>query len=297
MYRRSFSFSSVACVSTQPSVPRGTPLAKNALLLDRSWFMRIVIGVDACEGGWVFIQLVNGVLGSARFYQDFATGVDSSLDSEVIGVDILIGYPRPAATQRLADVQARAMVGPRRASVFPAPHPDVLGEQNWADANRMSRKRFGRGLTKQSFALKPKINEVADVTARDNRVYEVHPEVSFVALAGQHLEGSKKQWNGHNARRALLAAHGIVIPDDLGNVGSVGADDVLDAAAAAWSALASRRERRSRCQTRLNTTSLAGGSQSGIRAVKNRDDRSQEGKEVRGPCALPRGSEWSQKIR
>ena len=112
----------------------------------------------------------------------------------------------------------------------------MLGEQDWAEANRRLHNQFGRGLTKQSFALKPKINEVADVAARDNRVYEVHPEVSFMALAGQHLEVSKKQWNGHNARRALLAAHGIVIPDDLGNTGTVGADDVLDAAAAAWSA-------------------------------------------------------------
>ena len=67
-------------------------------------------------------------------------------------------------------------------------------------------------------------------------MYEVHPEVSFVALAGQHLGASKKQWNGHNVRRAVLAAHGIQIPDDLGGTGNVGADDILDAAAAAWSA-------------------------------------------------------------
>ena len=198
--------------------------------------MRIVVGVDACEGGWVFIRLVNGVFESACFYPEFVDVVNASPDAEVIGVDIPIGYPRPPATQRLADGQARAMVGPRRSSVFPALHPDVLGEQNWADANRMSHHRFGRGVTKQSFALKPKIHEVADEAARDNRVYEVHPEVSFVALAGQHLEGSKKQWNGHNARRTLLAAHGIAIPDDLGDTGTVGADDVLDAAAASWSA-------------------------------------------------------------
>ena len=198
--------------------------------------MQIVIGVDACEDGWVFIRLEDGAFESARVYGEFAEGVEESTDAEAIGVDIPIGYPRPPATQRLADGQARAMVGPRRSSVFPTPHPDVLGEQNWKDANQKSRNRFGRGLTQQSFALKPKINEVADVAARDNRVYEVHPEVSFVALAGQHLEVSKKQWNGHNARRALLAAHGILIPDDLGNTGTVGADDVLDAAAAAWSA-------------------------------------------------------------
>ena len=80
--------------------------------------MRIVVGVDACEGGWVFIRLANGAFESARFYREFAVGVNSSPEAEVIGVDIPIGYPRPPATQRLADGQARAMVGPRSSSVF-----------------------------------------------------------------------------------------------------------------------------------------------------------------------------------
>ena len=177
--------------------------------------MRIVVGVDACKGGWLFIRLENGAFESARLHREFAIGVNSSPDADVIGVDIPIGFPRPPATQRLADGQARAMVGPRGSSVFPAIHPDILREHDWADANRISRHRFGRGLTKQSFALKPKINEAADVAVRGSRVYEVHPEMSFVALAGQHLEVSKKQWNGHNARRASLVAHGMIIPDDL----------------------------------------------------------------------------------
>jgi predicted RNase H-like nuclease len=34
----------------------------------------------------------------------------------------------------------------------------------------------------------------------------------------------------------VLAAAGIVVPTDIGEAGRAGADDVLDAAAAAWSA-------------------------------------------------------------
>ena len=37
-------------------------------------------------------------------------------------------------------------------------------------------------------------------------------------------------------RRTLLARHGIQLPDHLGDAGEAGPDDVLDAAAAAWSA-------------------------------------------------------------
>ena len=49
------------------------------------------------------------------------------------------------------------------------------------------------------------------------------------------LEAPKKSWNGLNARRRLLAEAGIRLPDRL-DCGSVAADDLLDAAVAAWSA-------------------------------------------------------------
>ena len=37
-------------------------------------------------------------------------------------------------------------------------------------------------------------------------------------------------------RRALLAGAGVRLPDDLAGAGAVPADDILDAAAAAWTA-------------------------------------------------------------
>jgi predicted RNase H-like nuclease len=68
-------------------------------------------------------------------------------------------------------------------------------------------------------------------------VYEVHPEVSFVAAnADAHLKWSKTSWNGINLRRRILQRQGIVIPDDLGLTGGAGIADILDAAIAAWSA-------------------------------------------------------------
>ena len=199
--------------------------------------MQIVVGVDQCKDGWVFIRLEDGKFKSARFYRDFATGVADSSDAKVIGVDIPIGYPDPTPERRSADTDARAMVGPRWRSVFWALPPILLDQPTWAAANQESKRLYDdRGVTKQSFALKPKIIQVAAVAAGDNRVYEVHPEVSFVKLAGQHLKFSKKNWNGHNERRALLVDRDIAIPDYLRDVGTAGADDVLDAAAAAWSA-------------------------------------------------------------
>ena len=67
-------------------------------------------------------------------------------------------------------------------------------------------------------------------------VREVHPEVSFSLLAGAPILASKATWAGLEARRAVLATAGIVVPADLGDAGRAGPDDVLDAAVVAWSA-------------------------------------------------------------
>ena len=67
---------------------------------------------------------------------------------------------------------------------------------------------------------------------------EVHPEASFAELAGAALQSRKSCWAGIALRRCLLAGAGISLPDDLGLSGEKAAvDDVLDAAAAAWTAV------------------------------------------------------------
>ena len=56
-------------------------------------------------------------------------------------------------------------------------------------------------------------------------------------MAGAPLHDSKSTWAGAVRRRQLLAARGIDLDGDLGLAGlRVGVDDVLDAAAVAWTA-------------------------------------------------------------
>ena len=196
----------------------------------------VAIGVDGCRGGWVFIRLENGAFKSAEFYQQFATGVGAYCDAAVIAVDMPIGYPPPPALKRAADGLARHMVRPLGSAVFPALHPDVLAAPNKAAADLAWFRLTGHNVPPLALALAPKIREVEAIAAENERVYEVHPEVSFRELAGHPLS-SKKKWDGHVERRKLLHGAGIVIPDNIGRAGAVaGADDVLDAAVAAWSA-------------------------------------------------------------
>ena len=56
-------------------------------------------------------------------------------------------------------------------------------------------------------------------------------------MAGGPLPTSKKSWAGPQQRRQLLDAAGIRLSNELGLAGEVAAvDDVLDAAATAWTA-------------------------------------------------------------
>jgi predicted RNase H-like nuclease len=54
---------------------------------------------------------------------------------------------------------------------------------------------------------------------------------------GRPLDASKKTWAGLHKRLQLLDAEGIALGADLGTAGTMAViDDVLDAAAAAWTA-------------------------------------------------------------
>lgn len=193
-----------------------------------------VMGIDAAgRHGWVGVVLdADGFqgarLGSLREIIDWAEPVD------VIGVDIPIGHV--AGGNRRADVEARRFVGPRASSVFAAPPAEVLSTESYQQANELLTAMGVPMLSRQAWALVPKMVEAANVATSDARVFEVHPEVSFCELAGECLAWSKKSWNGLLHRRRLLAQGGIVLPDVIVEVAGTVADDIVDAAVAAWSA-------------------------------------------------------------
>lgn len=197
--------------------------------------MTQVVGVDGCPKGWIAIVLSDGGFARAEFFPSFAELLSHLSEAQVIAVDIPIGLPDGPAP-RPADVEARKLLSPHGSSVFPTPPRVVLEASTYAEANRISKKRFKRGISQQSYALRKKILEVDVLAAKDERIYEVHPEVSFTEMNGEPLTHPKKSWHGQAARLRLLATVGIAIPDDLGTAGRIPPDDIIDAAAAAWSA-------------------------------------------------------------
>ena len=127
---------------------------------------------------------------------------------------------------------ARRFVGPRASSVFTTPIRPVLEAPTYAEARRLSTELTGRSVSAQTYALAKRILEVDDYAPHDERVIEVHPEVSFRELARRPLE-SKHRLGGLFERRALLEQAGIDIPATAPRVSE---PDLLDATIAAWTA-------------------------------------------------------------
>jgi predicted RNase H-like nuclease len=194
-----------------------------------------VAGIDGCKGGWVGVVLARDdvVVVAGR---TIASVVRDAGPVGVVGVDIPIGLPRGAV--RAADRAAQTFLGARRSTVFSTPIRDALEAPTLAEAIAVSRDRTGAGISAQAYALRARILEVAawlDGAGLDVR--EVHPEVSFSVMVGRPMSSPKKSWNGTQERVAALEAAGIRLPADLGRAGATaGVDDILDAAAAAWSA-------------------------------------------------------------
>lgn len=202
----------------------------------------VIAGVDGCKQGWVGVWLDNsGSLAGAAFcttLEELLQGIPNLMTA---GVDMPIQLLDAPA--RPADTQARKALGPERGrSVFPA-LPRFVIEDRWLSAgfeevNQECRQLYGRAFSRQSLHLRNKIAEVNEVSRNGFPVIEVHPELSFTAMNNSKPPGfSKKSWGGIRERISLLQSEGISLWDSaLHQVQHLAADDIIDAAAAAWSA-------------------------------------------------------------
>ena len=205
--------------------------------------MTVVHGVDGCRKGWICVSLdlSTGELSAKVFKTAKALFKDSP---GPIGIDIPIGLP--AATSRKCDVAARRLLKvPRSSSVFPVPMRAALDSTTYKAACDANEKQCGKRLPQQSYAILPKIREVDKLLQKDanlrNRVYEVHPEVSFYYWNEEKpMEYAKKSGFGFLERYKLVTAqHGekaVLKIRKEHKQSDVADDDILDAIAAAWTA-------------------------------------------------------------
>jgi predicted RNase H-like nuclease len=205
--------------------------------------MSAVIGVDGCRGGWIAVRWAEKI--THHLCRSFAEVL--AMEASVIAVDMPIGFPQGSGRQ--AEREARARLGERQSSVFSVPSRAAVmcADYRQACSANLACSDPPRKVSKQIFHIFPKMREIDQLITPElqSRVFEVHPELSFWAMnGGEPLTLPKKvkgrpHAEGLSLRRALLAAAGFplaALAEARYRAADVGADDLLDACACAWSA-------------------------------------------------------------
>ena len=212
------------------------------------------VGVDGCPGGWFCVGLDDDWNYGFGVVVTFADLLDVVSNSDLVLIDIPIGLPEGSGG-RQADFVARSLLDHphRKSSVFPTPTRQTVRQagmrpSDYRAAVTVSRRTSGKGLSRQAFAISPKIAEVDDVLAVHSRntastVREVHPELCFWALnGGQAMSYGKKSTEGEEERLRVLRRYDEEADELLDWVSSsypkrrVARDDIVDALAAAVTA-------------------------------------------------------------
>lgn len=201
--------------------------------------MVLVAGVDGCQKGWV-VALAEAQIPLVRpeilMVEDFEK-VLATL-AEIICIDVPIGLIPDRSQERGCDVQARQRLPKgRKSSVFPAPCRTLIEAfrdrtPSYPEASAISRRATGKGISRQTWAICPKIEQVDRLMTPglQLRVREVHPELCFQALAPQRITSGKKKSRGQEQRVAALrpfyaGVDLVALPRPKG----VARDDLLDA--------------------------------------------------------------------
>ena len=173
------------------------------------------VGVDGCPYGWFSVGLDNGGGYEVKAFKTFCRLLAHYGEAKLVLVDIPIGLPQ-RGEGRDCDPEARKLLGrPRGSSVFPTPtRPTVIqaaaAPEDYGGAVETEHCLAGKGISKQAFAIAPKIAEVDTVlldrgASATPPVREVHPEVCFWALNHrQPMRSRKKTWDGEDERLRVL---------------------------------------------------------------------------------------------
>ena len=93
--------------------------------------MAVAIGIDGCKSGWFFFRFDGGTatFGVSRTVAEILA--DETAETRVL-IDIPIGLKERGKTERQCDLDARALLSPKRhSSVFPAPCRQALKQDTF----------------------------------------------------------------------------------------------------------------------------------------------------------------------
>ena len=168
------------------------------------------IGIDGCKDGWFCVSFDDNNNWSYRVISDTQSLGEYVSHANSTLIDIPIGLLNSGPNERQCDTQARKLLTkPRSSSVFPAPARQSLLAKDFKEALTINRESTGRGLSKQTWAIVPKIREIDNLLSSrlelQGVIRECHPELCFWALNGKSaMQYNKKTKEGKQERLIVL---------------------------------------------------------------------------------------------
>jgi predicted RNase H-like nuclease len=198
--------------------------------------MPLIAGLDGYKGRWVAALEHPDGRTELRLV-DSITELLSRSDINYLVIDVPIGLAE--CGPRDCDRIARARLGPRGASVFPAPLRPMLSAATHREASQIRIGIEGKGCSIQAASIIPLIRSVDAVMnpALQAVVREGHPELSFSIMSGAPMKHPKRKLPGREERLALVRQVFEDAPEVITGFGRSDAiTDILDAYAMLWSA-------------------------------------------------------------
>ena len=211
-------------------------------------FKNLFLGIDGCKSGWICVAIHDLNKWEINVFTSINEIWTKYSNTELILIDMPIGLRDSGPLPRLNDAEARKLLTRKRSSsVFPTPCRAVLSVSTYIEANEKNRQMTGKGLSKQTWNITPKIKEVDEFLRKTPKAREVMietgPEICFMALnKGRPLEYYKKKEEGITERIRLLKSYSSisnkVLKESQEKLDSknVAKDDVFDALVLAFSA-------------------------------------------------------------
>jgi len=202
--------------------------------------MSYVAGVKSCRFGWlaVIVQIDQDVISEEhRLCSSLREVLSLSPRPAVFAFNVPIGLlEEPARGGRECDRQVRRILGKSRGSSVMSPPPrSSLDCPSFEQAHQW-------GLSRQAFSILPRAREMEQIINPERQAWikEAHPEMSFFMMDGlKPVEERRNTVPGRDVRMSLLAQTFHQVEQGLTAFPGkdVTKDDVLDAYAAAWTAL------------------------------------------------------------
>ena len=125
--------------------------------------MKNILGIDGSKSGWVGVKQSSKQEGTLEILFKNKLIDFLSPDIDLIIIDMPVGLDKNIQQGgRLVDKEARKRLLKRKSSIFNAPIRDVLKAKSYNEANTISKNK-GLGISKQSWNLIPKINELDQI--------------------------------------------------------------------------------------------------------------------------------------